>query len=59
MTQHIAGVLQALNGPLERLGNDPLPAPQAAVRRIQSEEPTGQVVLVPRQVSSRSHLNSI
>jgi hypothetical protein len=51
-------VLQALNGPLERLGNDPLPAPQAAVRRIQVEGPTGQVALVLHRVSGRLHLNS-
>ena len=57
--QHVAGVLQAMNGVLERLGNDPLPAAQVAGRRMQPEGPPGQVVLVLQGVSGPHHLNSI
>jgi hypothetical protein len=35
------------------------PPPQAAVRRIQAEGPTGQVVLALHRVSGPLHLNSI
>jgi hypothetical protein len=53
------GVLQAPSGPLGRLGYDLLPVPQATVRHLQAERPTGKAVLVFHGVSGHLHLNSI
>ena len=57
--RRMASMLRALNGLLERLGNDPLPVPQETVRRIQTEGLTGPVVLMLYGVSGRLGLNSI
>jgi hypothetical protein len=57
--RRMASVLQALNGLLEGLGNDPPPVPQETVRRIQTEGLKGPVVLMLYGVSGRLGLNSI
>jgi hypothetical protein len=57
--RRMASMLRALNGLLERLGNDPLPVPQETARRIQTEGLTGPVVLMLHGVSGRLRLNSI